>query len=522
MKKALYLIISILTIYSGNAKEKIKTIEYFSNTQVRGKNFITKTNIIATEHIFPIDIDGITVDSTTNYTTLILRKPQKAWEYSRDDSCRIVVYDFNNKSVKWSKDFLYSQSKFFQYSGKTIEKTKNKSYNLNSENGTENWIIKEPIFYVDATRKIGYSTQKGNTKGSIQSIHGIDLTTGAKIWEREIDLPNGISDIIPLNDTTLMLQGSGLHTLNAHDGKGWDYKAKTQNNNTGLFVGYMIGGIAAGIFTGIYIIPTSSFKIKQINSNIIKDSSYIYFASKERLVKLNTNGIVKWSATLNESLSSNSDILINGSNIMLINKGYAQNENGQTIIGQPYFAMFNKETGDCIYLSYLEEKMSIIRDYLIQDNSIYIIFKKSIAKLDLKTGRIQQERPFNRKKEGTLDFFIDDKAYIKQDSLYTSLTNDSTKLYCYCSRDSIACITNSLEKTQYIDPSTIKTNYLDYNGLHFLSENNKTIITNNKNIQIAELNITGKVFIYNSSLYVYNERSLTIVPIGELLNSVNH
>lgn len=93
----------------------------------------------------------------------------------------------------------------------------------------------------------------------------MNLKNGEIIWNRKLNRDFGWNDVFYANDSTLMVVASGLHAINLKTGKGWDYDAETG---------------------GKKLIMSNEGSVYGLVLNTIRDSSNIYFASKEQLAKI--------------------------------------------------------------------------------------------------------------------------------------------------------------------------------------------------------------------------------------------
>ncbi len=85
--------------------------------------------------------------------------------------------------------------------------------------------------------------------------------------------------------------------------------------------------------------------VSDICSNVWMDSASYYFASREKLARLDTKLRPIWTSEISKKKSSKSSIFVQDSLVYMINFGFAIAGNRTTVFGNPFIAAFNKESG---------------------------------------------------------------------------------------------------------------------------------------------------------------------------------
>ena len=136
-------------------------------------------------------------------------------------------------------------------------------------------------------------------------LEGVNLISGNSIWEKELNREYGWNKTIQLNDSTILIAASGLHTVNIKNGSGWDFNLVTGQKDYKETIAKNVAGITIGILTGTYITSSGPNVVREIISNIIIDSSEIYIASKESISKINkVNGKIIWSPVFTTAITA--------------------------------------------------------------------------------------------------------------------------------------------------------------------------------------------------------------------------
>jgi len=289
-----------------------------------------------------------------------------------------------------------------------------------------------------------------------------------------------------------MVVASGLHTINLKDGKGWDYNAKT---------GARFGNA----------------KITEIRSNVLMDSVGFYFASQEKIVRLDHTGYVLWSCTLPKELTSNSHILFMDSTLFMINTGSASIGTSQFKQGKPYIAAFNPETGKKVFLSTVDDRRGKMVNCVIEKDEILILFKDRIANCSVLTGALIGEKKFDSRKYGDIDDFLSNKVFFRNDSIYTSLAlSDTINRYVVTTKGKIVVINPGLEVVREYEKDQLYRYYLRYQGLRFLSKGNNTIVIDRNNKIVATLETSRHAQKIGSKLYQVGEKSVLEIELKQL------
>ncbi len=489
-----------------------------TNEKVIGKNFIANSDFLAREYNFPERIENSYIDTVTNLLTVQLRGITKngKWLNSTGD---MVLYDLSSKTINWSKKLNYQQSSIEQFENIIIQTIANKSYCLNIENGENKWEVKNTIYYTDPFQKIGIGYKFKSSTGYTNTLEGIDLTNGNSIWKREVNREYSWNDVFHLNDSVLVVVAAGLHAIDLKHGTGWDYNTITGEKDYTSTAITNAAGVALGLLTGTFMMATGHNLVRDVVSNVLVDSSSIYFASKEKISRLDHNGQIWWTYVLPKDLTSKSSIFIKDSLLYLINEGYAFMGNRQLDYGMPFIAAFNKNTGKQIFLNTINIKKDQINGFKIKNDTIYLIFKDRISKYNLNNGSIISEKSFDLETVGELWYFVGRQVYFKSDSLFNSLEAlDSTKHYLFTKSGKILTINDDLEILNQVNYHQLYLYYLKTKNYKFLANENVTTVIDNSNIKVAELKASSKARLIGSKLYDMQERSFIEIDLNELIN----
>jgi outer membrane protein assembly factor BamB len=523
----------IFFLISTTAFCQTSGFQVLNEPKVLGKNHITGSDIVGTELIFPDRIDDFFVDTANHFLTTQLRGYKRGGERLKTAG-NILQYDLKKKEVLWSKPIDYELCEFLKFGKLMILNDYNDSYGIDAHTGTNLWKVLNYIYYADPENNIGIAYLFLNGE-YLNQLMGIDLLKGKQIWKRSIDRKYGWNDFFFLDDSTLMVVASGLHAINIHTGKGWDYNAivgEVDNSGaiTGAFVGGLIGGLIGGIIVGLidgslYYVPTVNTTmntelniIRDVVSNTFISGDFIYFASKEKFVKIDKEtGNIIWESKLQQDWSSKSSIFMKDYDVYMVNYGYAFKGNRQIHYGKPFLAAFDMLTGKQKYISLTANSKDIIVDYKQIGNEIYLLFRHKIAKYDLITGTKLSEKILSNETFGELQYFTDNQLFVLVNNVFLNLAQYEQKnLHIKSDQRIILSVDEELNVTSTIGYNKTGKTILYYADFQFIVNNNKTFIINKDGKIIAELNVSSKAFIIDDVLYDKRDHSFVAVDLKNI------
>lgn len=508
------LILININVYSQSFNDEI-----IRDKQAIGKNFITQNEIEAIEYTFPERIHDTYIDTLTKKITLQLRGVRNG---NLNFKGKIVLYDLNNHEVKWTKKINYKTSSLHQFGKSIILTVANKNNFLNIENGNVYRTITHDLYFVDHIDNIGIGYKYNSAISSSNKLEGIDLLSGSVIWEREINREYGWNDLFYVNDSTLLIMAAGLHTVNIKKGTGWDFNTKTGEKDYSETAAANVAGAALGVLTGTFVVSTGYNLVRDVISNVIIDSTAIYFASKEKLSKINkSTGKEIWSYSFAENLPSKSSIYIKDSNIYIVNKGFAYMGYRKLDFGIPFIAAFNKINGERKFMSTIHTKKDPINAYKIIGDTISLVFKNKILNYSLENGAYLSNIEFKEEEFGSLRYFIGKQVYIrKNDSTFTCLTlSDTTLNYLFTSKGKTLTLNHKYKILDQIDHDELYINYLKTPRYNFIAKDDTTYIIDQNSKIVAEMKATSKATLIGAKLYDIHKQKFSEIDLKEFFEN---
>ncbi len=515
MKKIVIVLFFFISLTGFSQKNQIKIL---SNQKIVGKCLIDSSDITGLEYVFPDRIHDTFIDTTTGLLTVQLRGLRKEkWLRNKGN---IIQYDITNQEVLWSKKIAYQSSYLQQFSGTMIYILGNKSFCLDVNTGNELWEVKNNIYFVDPINNIGIGYKFKSSTGLSNELEGIDLKEGNVIWQRDLNREYSWNDLFYINDSIIIVVAAGLHAININNGKGWDYNTITGKKDYTTTAAANAVGVGLGLLTGTFVMATGHNLVRDLVSNTITDSSDIYFASKEQLVKINKqSGEIVWNFPFSNDIASKSSIFIIDSVLFMVNKGMAFMGNRQLNFGKPFFAAFDRNSGEQKFLSLTNVKDDPILSYQIQNREIFLVFKNRIAKYSMETGNLISEKTFSKDDVGELKHFVGNQVFItnQNDDLISLPQSDSTKVFVFTSIGKTLSIDNELNISKIIEYADLSINYLSTEDLIFIANDKKTLVINNSGQKIAEIDVSSNAFIIGSTLYDFQDKGFIKIDLSQLI-----
>ncbi len=491
-------------------------LKLIQNQKIIGENLVTQQEILAMEYQFPKHIYKRYLDSTAGNLTLQLRKLRKVEKVFAPQG-QIVVFNLQSNTVNWAKKINYSIGSVKQYGNLITLSRENKMHYLNNETGMELWSDKNDVYYVDKENNTGVQYIK-NDKSKIQ---GINLKNGNSIWQRDLSREYGWNKIISMNDSTLLIAAAGLHSLNIKNGIGWDYNTVTGKKDYKETIAKNVVGVALGVLTGTAVLSSGPSLVRDLASNVLIDSNFVYFASKEKLSKINIiTGEINWTYPLDTNTTSKSSIFIKDSLIFMINQGYANFGKRKIDFGNPFILTLNAETGKQEYAKTIGAKDDFILDFKLVDDKLLLVFKDRIIRLSLLNTNEFEEKTVNTNDFGELKYFAGSRTiFSREGSILSNLIkSDPSKYFVQTDKGLTLELGDDFEVSNQYNNSDLYFYYNDFKEykIFIKGDRDQTIISDKDNRIISEIDVQNLIFIYGDKLYSTDGKSLCIIGVNDL------
>jgi PQQ-like domain len=510
MKRMLTFILISTVVSFVDAQNPISVM---TNEVTVGTNFITNTEIRTKEFIFPENIYNAYFDTTHKVLTVQLRGFFE--KKIPNDYGKIVQYDVSDNSIKWEKEINYKTTSILQCRDVIIQSKLYTSVRLNAETGKKQWKINRQSFYLDEKTNMGLGFLPSNNSSNLE---GFMLSDGSVKWHRAVNREYGINEIVNLNDSAILLNAGGLHSVDLKNGLGWDYTAITGSKDYTALIAVNAVGIIIGAFTGYYMYTTDIDIATNICSGVWMDSTGYYFASRDKLSLLSLAGQPLWTSELPKKKTSKSDIFLQDSLIYMVNYGFGHRGDYPVYVGNPFIAAFEKDNGSQVFMQEVSDKKEMICDYITGNNMIICLYKDKIAGYLMQDGSLNIEKKLELKKSEYLKNFAVDQFYTETDSgLYPVNMIESGNIHVVTDNMLMLTMNDQFEVTKTTDIKEFFILLLSTDQLKFLWKENKVIVINPENRKVAEFSASLQSILVGNKLYDTQGRKFAMIDLSGLI-----
>lgn len=503
-KVILFILLLEYTITATYAQEITHTVVSI------GKNCTTGERIEGQKIIFPQEVYQLEIDSVTESWSVQLRSFRKSGEgYAAKGE--LLSYQPFQKQVVWKNQISYKGGGLIYNSPYILQPGSLTTVCYNGHDGGIIWEV--------SGRAVGTYNSIGllaRGDGAGKKLAGIDLTTGQKIWRRKVNASTGV-DLYGLNDSILIVRGRGLHQINIRTGQGWDYKANTGEGDDGEGMAWGGSVFMLGLLPTLAIMSGEEKYIKNVASGLLFEEEDIYWAGKDRIVRLKKDGKVVWEKPLPQSSVSRSTLILQDSLLFMLNYGETEKGKETTNYGNPFVAAYNKEDGRQLFCNVVFDKDEKMKDYSLSGVSVWIANTNKLIQYTMQDG-LPTEKVYKSTSSGNFDAFVERGVYRKTtDSLFYDWV-EAIPQYKIVRTDSIKYLVFdqdvNLIKTE--DGKDMYTEYRTWKGYRFLYGQNQTYIIDKKNQLVSILNISPQSILVKNKLYEKYKNLVITVDLDQL------
>lgn len=198
----------------------------------------------------------------------------------------------------------------------------------------------------------------------------------------------------------------------------------------------------------------------------------------------------------------------------------------QINFGNPFIAAFDRETGDQIFLSIMDEKKDPILSSQLMGDKILLTFKDRLEKYSKKTGEFIMARIFQKNEFGELKSFIENHAFIvnENDEFINLRQTDTTKIFVLTNKGSVLAMDDKFNNiTNTIKQEDLNFCYLETENYKFIAKYNgnedgyRTWLIDNSGKKIAEMEVSSAAFLINKTLYDLQKDKLVAINLEGII-----
>jgi hypothetical protein len=404
------LFVCLFVTHTGLAQNVAATVP--SSVSTVGKNIATGQDIPARTYHFSKRIYATElVDSCRLF--FHLRNFKANGKYP-ENAGNLVMYDLSEDKLLWSRSLNRTDRISICNDGILIDG--NRMRFLDKLTGTERWGKNRMVYHVVNEKGLILACKAG-----MESMEGIDMATGRRLWRRPLSREYGWNGVFPFNDSTLLVSAGGISAVNYRTGAGWDYRTPTGNKDYTKSVVMNLLGITSLILTGTGFIYTGYSLQGNICSNIAIDSTSIYMAAKDEIFCLAHNGWKKWFNLFPEKRASSSEIFLSDSLLWVIN--YGMTLDGEKT-GVPFVTALHRKDGWPMVCHINDEKDDPVLDFDVRNGFLFILYAKKLQQYDMQAGRLINEKNLNLLNGEKCLEFGRGSMLVYRDSVFSNLASE--------------------------------------------------------------------------------------------------
>ena len=426
-----------------------------------GRNLISGEPLSGIAYDFGERIYDFYIDSISRTATVQLRGMAPNGKYLAGQG-QLLLLDLQEDRVRWSRPIIYpyGQSGITQDGDCLLYYDGRATSRLDMMNGHPLWEARYSFWYVnlDSTRRFGL----GYPPSGVESVSYVDLNTGERVWKRRFPYEHW-NDVYHLNDTTVLIFGSGFHQFNLSTGEGWNYAAVTskRNDRGRRFLSNLLG-ISSAIFlgTGFYTWGGVN-QIQGLYAEPLITDDRIYFSCADRMVALDRNGQLQWERELPKKIASYSELIPSDSVLYLVGRGFAFISGTVSSYGHPFFAAYDQQSGKPIFFNVIDQRECQIRAIRPLQDSLVFVTEDRIDCRSLQDGLSGREVLIDTAQYGEIIRDIDPERFFKWDRQTNRFT------YVVSSLDSWGVYTTK-NKLLLLDQQQRITEVMELDSLYYL------------------------------------------------------
>ena len=386
----------------------------------------------------------------------------------------IAGLDCANDSINW----LYESLRFdLNLTGDFLlfsNDTKTSRYD--KKHGFEVYDFSDRIVYTIAANNTGLTYINPKVKDELSCL---SLLNGAQLWSAAIPRKEDWMDVKYLNDTTLIIAANGIYAVNINRGLLWSHALLTAEKNQKSLVYSVVNKANVQKINTSYKTSTEDNLLSHLGSNILIDDEVIYFAGKEKLLAVKTNGELLWELDLKK---------LPISKMILTKNSQSKFTNSENLI-----------------------------DFLTQKQSYLLADKKSIIQTNSNNESFETLIPLDDFRYGRFTEFINgDQYYVEKGGYYVPLNfiNDNV-VYFKTENNKVYGVDKVDVQYEYHFTELFKRDKVYKEKTVIYNYKNTLVI--NKNFELlATLDIVEETILMRNKLYFFGARVLNILDLDDL------
>lgn len=496
---ALLVLLGTTTVYAQYDdlydKPSTKTLVVNHSVEVLGRNESTGLDIVAKVYELPDRIKSVYLDSITGYLMFQIRGTNKK-ETFWNPTGTLLQYDALRQQVLWIRPMNYIDSYLFQVRSHILLNKTNNSACLDPRTGETRWVKKAQVVVLDSACKVGVGMKENAEFARTTCVYGIDLSNGEELWKRYIPFEYGQKPFVTVDDSTIIFVSAGLHQLNMHTGVGWSYGNSWASPGEAAQAAHLRD--LKRFPSQTFYVSTNKVNVWGVHSNLFRDSLGYYFVHKATIVRLSNDGHALWTNQMDEWNVSESTIVLDSAYVYVINDGIGHDGYMHVKTGKPFLAKFRRSDGELMYENQFKKVKGPLHDFFFRDSVFYGMFSDRIQAYSYETGNFLYEQVYKNKEGNTLQYFISENAWTKQDSLFKTLHQmDSLHLYAYTQKGKSLRIDPKLQAFTEFADSLYRSNLM-HEDFSVIVRNGNSYLVDSTGSIYGSLKLSYKAMFYKN------------------------
>ena len=440
----------------------------------------------------------------------------------------LVVFNYQEGKELWRRKMNYMSDQFvFLPEGVLFNSKGVKSFYLDLQTGQERWNKKIFPYVMDHQNGKILSYKNGVTK----NLECYEMNSGEHLWTREVPHAYGWNYDGWVNDSTRLIVSDGIHLVNIKDGTGKSYPMVTGTTNYSGAVALGTLGILTGVVAGVSVMPTGGNAVAELTSNMLREDSLLYFASRTQLLCLDDQLNMKWGYPLPEDLTSHSELFVYDDRLYMINDGSGYRGNLRDFssayerdmmevnIGRPFIASFDKNTGKNIYLTQLTKKKDRIEGACLKElrNTLYLLFDDGMSFCQLTDSTEVEVSPWDEKANGKLQGFLSNSFYLidpDSTSFRKVVPSDSASCFVYNNQYDVFEVDEQMNVIRTYRNTELYFTSLNMDGYSLISQFGIKYLIDFNGKKLATLHLPFDLYLVKDKVYTLDKDRNKILEIN--------
>ncbi|MBL7930393.1 MAG: hypothetical protein JNL60_00740 [Bacteroidia bacterium] len=342
-----------------------------------------------------------------------------------------------------------------------------------------------------------------------------NLSLGTPSWSCSIPSSENWVDTKMLNDSVLIVAAAGIHAVDVKRGLMWSHPLSTAIKTNRSFVYSLAKYNSIQQISQVTKTTDEENQVTQIASNILIKDNAIFFASKEKMIAVSSDGKLRWQLDLKNYPVSKMFITKTDSTLILVNFGLATHSNNFVTWGKPFIITIEPNSGRIID-QYDLTNIENLADFVHTRTSLIFAGKDGIQEVTPGKTQLKTVMTLGNKYGEFVEFINGDEYYVLKEGYFVPLNfiNDNP-IYFRTDNNKIYGLLGEELSYEYHFTELYKLDR-KYKNKTILTNPQKTLITNSIFELLYTINLPDKSVILNDKMYFMSENKIHVIDLNQL------